>query len=104
MRLDVYVHVVDECPKTLERILDSILTLRNRMMASQAELAADLQTVKSQVEKIGTETAATLRKVTDLEEALAAAGGTTPEVDEAVRALKEQVKVVDDLVADPPTV
>ncbi len=70
------------------------------IMATQAELAADLAAVTDQVTKIGTETTATLQKVTDLEAALAAGGGTTPEVDAALAALKAQVKVVDDMVAD----
>lgn len=70
-------------------------------MASNAELQADLEAVTAQVAKIGTETSATLQKVTDLEAALAAAGGTTPEVDAAMVALKAQVKLVDDMVPDP---
>lgn len=69
-------------------------------MATNAELQADLEAVTAQVAKIGTETSATLQKVTDLEAALAASGGTTPEVDAAMAALKAQVKLVDDLVPD----
>ena len=70
------------------------------IMATNAELKTDLDAVTAQVAKIGTETTATLQKVTDLEAALAAAGNTTPEVDAAMAALKAQVKVVDDMVAD----
>ncbi len=73
--------------------------IRN-IMATQAELAADLQAVTDQVTKIGAETTATLQKVTELEAAIEAGGGTTPEVDAALAALKAQVKVVDDMVAD----
>ncbi len=87
----------------LARIEEFLLHLHKEVriiMATQAELAADLQAVTDQVAKIGAETTATLQKVTDLEAALAAGGGTTPEVDAALAALKAQVKVVDDMVAD----
>lgn len=72
-------------------------------MASQEQLAQDLNTIREQVEKIGVETSATLQKVADLEAALAAAGTTTPEVDAALQALKDQINVVDGLVPDAPT-
>lgn len=69
-------------------------------MATQEQLAADLNTVTAQVAKIGTETSATLQKVIDLEAVIAAGGGTTPEVDAAVAALKAQAQLTDDLVPD----
>ncbi len=94
--LDHLVRIEKFLVETFEHIHKEV---RN-IMATQAELAADLQAVTDQVTKIGTETTATLQKVTDLEAALAAGGGTTPEVDAAMAALKAQVKVVDDLVAD----
>ncbi len=71
-------------------------------MASNSELAADLKAVQDQVDKVGAETTATLAKVGELEALLAnQPGGTSPEVDAAMAALKASVKVVDDLVADP---
>ena len=69
-------------------------------MATQAELAAELAAATSAVAKIGTESSATLQKVIELEEALANGGMTSPEVDEAVAALKAQVQLVDDLIPD----
>ncbi len=71
------------------------------IMATQKELADDLKAVKDQVAKIGEESSKTLQKVTDLEAALANAGNTTPEVDQAMAALKAQVQLVDDLTPDP---
>lgn len=70
------------------------------IMATMEQLTADLEAVTEQVAKIGTETAITLQKVIELEDALAAAGGTTPEVDAAMIALKAQVQIVDELVPD----
>ena len=79
-----------------------ILNKVDKLMATQAELAASLDLVSAQVTKIAAESSATLAKVADLEAALAAAGNTSPEVDAALAALKAQVQVVDDLVPDAP--
>ena len=67
---------------------------------TQQELAVELGTVKTQVAKIGVESATTVQRVTTLEAALAAGGNVTPEVQAAFDALKAQVQVVDDLVPD----
>lgn len=98
--IDLTVRIVNP---DAERILEALTKLGDRIMATQAELAADLQTVTAQVAKIGTETSTLLQKVADLEAALAAGGVTTPEVDAAMAALKAQAAVVDDLVPDAPT-
>jgi len=79
-----------------------ILHKLEKLMATQAEMAASLDAIGEQVTKIGTESAATLARVSELEAALAAAGNTSPEVDAALEALKAQVKLVDDLVPDAP--
>lgn len=79
----------------IERMLE-------KLMATQAELAATLGTVSAQVAKIGTETQSILDKVAALEAALATQGEVSAEVQAAVDALKAQVQVVDDLVADAP--
>ena len=71
-------------------------------MASNAELLQDLSDVQAQVDKIGTESSASLAKIVELEAAVAALpNGSSPEVDAAMAALKASVKAVDDLVADP---
>lgn len=97
MRIDVHLH--DANAFLLLKLIKKV----DQLMATQAELAAELFGIRTSVTKIGTETAATLAKVAELEAALAAAGGTTPEVDAALAALKAQVQVVDDLVLDSPT-
>lgn len=79
----------------------SVLALR-KVMVSQAQLASDLITVKESVAKIGNETSALVQKVADLEAAIGNAGETSPEVDSALQALKDQIQVVDELVADVP--
>ena len=71
-------------------------------MATQAEHAQALKDVTAAIAKIGTESSKTLQKVTELEEALANQGNTSPEVDAAMQALKDQVTLVDDLVPDAP--
>jgi hypothetical protein len=79
-----------------------VLSSLRKIMADQAELVIALASISGQVAKIGTETAATLQKVADLEAALANAGEVSPEVQAAVDALRAQVQTVDDLVADAP--
>ena len=70
----------------------------NSIMATQAELAQQLRDINTQNEKSRVEI---LQKIADLEAALANAGNTTPEVDEAVAALKASVQTDDDIVPDP---
>lgn len=86
----------------LEGIAASIHTLKEMLMKTQAELTADLTAVSAQLTKIGVETSTTLQRVADLEAALASSGATSPELEAAVEALKVQIQVVDDLVADAP--
>ena len=79
-----------------------LFRLLEKIMTTQAELAATLATVSTQVAKIGTETQGLIDKVAALEAALASAGEVSAEVQAAVDALKAQVQVVDELVADAP--
>lgn len=87
-------------------IADILININNHfklktMALSQAELAQELRNVTAQNEKSRTEI---LAKIADLETALANAGSTTPEVDEAVAALKASVQTDDDIVPDAPPV
>lgn len=78
------------------------IILNQRQMAlSQSELAQELKNVTAQNEKSRVEI---LAKIKALEDALAAGGGTTPEVDEALAELKASVQVDDDIVPDEPPV
>lgn len=70
-------------------------------MATQAEHAQALRDMTAQNEKARAEQ---LKRFADLEEALANAGSTTPEVDEAMVALKASIQADDDVVADEPPV
>jgi hypothetical protein len=74
-----------------------------RVIMTQNELAAQLTAVTDQITKIGTETAATLQKVKDLEAVIAAGGEVSAEVQTALDALKAQAQLTDDLVPDAPS-
>ena len=79
--------------------LNSIILKLNNIMATQAQLAQDLRNLKDQNEKARVEI---LAKIQALEDALANAGETTPEVDQALADLKASVQTDDDIVPDAP--
>lgn len=97
MNIDVHVH--DATAFLILKLTEKV----DAIMATQAELVAELEAVAAAVAKIGTETSATLDRVAELEAALAAAGDVGPEVVAALDALKTQVELVDGLVPDSPT-
>lgn len=70
-------------------------------MSDQAQLAQDLRDLKEQNDKSRAEV---LQRFAELEAAIVAAGNTTPEVDEALAALKTSIQTDDDLIADAPPV
>jgi hypothetical protein len=81
----------------LEPVLTRLTLLENRIMATLQQHAADLQTMKTQLTKAKAEI---VQKVADLEAAIANAGNTTVEIDEAMAALKGDVQALDDLNPD----
>ncbi len=86
--------------RALERLQDSIDHNHKdliKIMATQAEHAQELRNITTQNEKARQEIIA---RIQQLEEALDSAGGTTPEVDEALVALKASVQTDDDLHTD----
>jgi hypothetical protein len=85
-----YYHETDVC---------EILKLLKQILMNQAELAAELKAVKDQNEKSRAEV---LAKFKALEDAIVAAGNTSPEVDAALADLKASVKADDDLIEDAP--
>lgn len=87
-------------PSLTERLLFLILIKLERIMVTQAELAADLSSLQQQVSKIGGETQTLIAKVAALEEAINSGPAVTQEVQDALASLKDQVSVVDNLVAD----
>lgn len=80
--------------------LNLIIEQNKKIMSTQAEIAEQLNQTTDQLQKIGNESAATLQKVKELEEALANQSNVTPELQAAFDALKAQVQTVDDLVPD----
>jgi uncharacterized membrane protein YccC len=93
---DIHIHGDPDVKPSLDSITNKLKTI----MATQAELAQQLRDVTAQNEKARGEI---LAKISELETALANAGNTTPEVDEALAALKASVQTDDDLNADAPT-
>lgn len=96
MRIDIFIHESGG--------LDSLHAKVDTIMASQAEQAARLRAIGVQLAKARGEIIAAVDRLTA---AVAAAGGTTPEVDEATAALAAAVQGLDDLnpdeaTADPP--
>lgn len=87
---------------SLSRRMASVLAeINNKLtniMATQAQVAADLTALTEQVTKIKGEVTGKLQELAD---AIAAQGDASPEVETALAALKAEVKAVDDLVADP---
>lgn len=115
MRLDIYLH--DSNDDTIP-LLHDILTKVDHIMATQADLAAALNTtndaltaIGTEVDKVGAETTTLVTAVANLTAIISAGGGTSPEVDAALAkvqasadALAAKVKAVDDLVPDAPVV
>jgi seryl-tRNA synthetase len=77
-----------------------IIRKLNDIIMTQAELAAELTRIKEQNEKARAEQQAALQALRD---ALANAGNTTPEVDEALTALASSIQAEDDENPDTPT-
>lgn len=102
MGLHIHVHNYNHSDKETREALESIHQKLNTIMATQAELAAQLNEVTTQVGKIKTETQATLTKVSELEAALANQDNVSPELQTAFDNLKAQVIAVDELIPDAP--
>lgn len=95
MRIDVWHHF--DLPGDARRTLLTILKTLERIMATQAELAAQLLAVRDQLGKASAEITA---RVAVLEAAIVAAGNSTPEVDAALEAVKQIAQALDDLNPD----
>ena len=90
-------HHHDHELQEIKNQLSFITKTLNKMAKSQAETAAELRAIKDQNEKARLEI---LAKIKALEDALAAAGNTSDEVDAAVQDLKASVQADDDLNPD----
>ena len=96
---------------TVSLLLREVRAKFKKIMASQAQLAADLQAATAQLKKIFGEIAGVQTEVTALKEKVAAleaviAAGIEPseELIAAVAAVKEQAQIVDDQIPDVPAV
>lgn len=90
---------IGELGNKLDHLAVSITNLKEVIMATSAEHAQQLRDLKTQNEKARAENAAAFKK---LQDALDAAGGTTPEVDAAMADLKASIQADDDEHPDEP--
>jgi hypothetical protein len=108
--MQIHIHIHHHGKNGEDELLQNIFTLtqliheqNKKIIMTNEELVQGLQDATGQLVKVKGETSATLQKVTDLENALNNQGNVSPQVEEAFNALKAQVQVVDDLIADAPT-
>ncbi len=77
-------------------------------MITQAELAAGLKTLQSQVGKVATEQSdrfdALTKEIADLKAAIDAGGTVTPEVEAAYNDVQTALQSLDDTIPDAPPV
>lgn len=85
----------------LQTRIDFIIQQTTKIMSTQAQIVADLQTATTQIAQFGTELTTLNQTVTNLETALAGQPSVTPELQAAVDALKAQVATVAAIVPTP---
>lgn len=83
----------------IKSLLKTILKNQIKMGANTDKALQDLAAIKTQITKVGTETATLLQKIIDLENA-AASADTPQSVLDAIADVKAQAQVVDDQVPD----
>lgn len=98
---DIQTQTVLESLRLINLRLGVIEKELETIMATQQDVINDLNAVKDQLTKIGTETTSLLTKITDLEKIIND-GPVKPELLAALDAVKAQAKVVDDMVPDAP--
>lgn len=105
-RKHIHEHTVNVNFTGLDRIIELLFHNNQKLekiMATQAELAAQLRDLGTELGKIGGETTTLLQKISDLEAQIANLDNVTPELQAAFDAVKQQAQTVDDLVPDAPT-
>lgn len=106
IRVDHYVHIVAPgVPADQGRqILQAVGELKEIVTMNQEELKANLQAISDQTAKVFGEVSTQLGSlnttIASLQDALAQAGNTSPEVDALVTQLKGQVESIDNLIPD----
>lgn len=91
------IHIDKVIVESNDEKLDLIIKKLEEMGKTQAQIAQELRDMKVQNEKARQEM---LAKLATLEEAVANAGNSTPEVDEAIADLKSSIQADDDLNPD----
>jgi ABC-type transporter Mla subunit MlaD len=82
----------------LSELADVTTRKLNKIMASQTEHAEELRGVKRDLDEAFTELT---DRIATLEQAIQNAGNTTPEVDEAMAAVKAQAEALKNVVPNP---
>ncbi len=83
-------------------LLRELKSQGEKIMATQKELADQLNGISDQLVKVGAETTTLIKTVDDLKAVIANGPEVTPELQQAVNKVAAQAKVVDDLVPDAP--
>jgi hypothetical protein len=99
LRVDHYFHL-DGLSDEFQKLRIILLRIERLIMATQTELANQLLTVRDQLTKASAEIQS---RVATLEEAIANAGNSTPEVDAALDGVKQIAQALDELNPDAPT-
>ena len=99
MKEEIFYRVVAGLAADAVGILRQVRDNTRTIMASQQEEADKLNQLAIQLDKANTEIQNAIQQLKD---ALAAAGGTTPEVDAATANLTAKAQALDDVVPDAP--
>jgi hypothetical protein len=97
MRIDIHIH---QDGGGNDKVLETLILLTQNVIAimkTNAELLQILTDLGTQLDKTQAEILAEIKK---LQDAIAAAGGTTPEVDAALASVQAKVQALDDLNPD----
>lgn len=107
LRIDIHhhVHLDPGVPTGLgQQILNAVEQLRGLIAMNMQELQAALTELGAQTNKVFSEVSTKLDElnttIDTLQQALANAGNTTPEVDALVASLKGQLTAIDNLIPD----
>ena len=104
MKLEIHVHVHNPSNEAILTRLDTILERTQEIMSTQAEAAAALQAVATQLDKVKGETTALVAEVQALKDAATNADTVSPDLQAAIDAVASRTASIDGLVTDlPPT-
>lgn len=102
MQIHIHIHHHEGVASEVKQLLLTIKNQNKIIMATQAELKAQIDGLTTVVGKVGAETRTLLTKIEELLAEIAAGGTVSEELQASVDALAQQVAVVDELVPDAP--